>query len=330
MRLSLYGGLLSLALLCTAAGSAQQHTLYMSILSSHKFRLGAADNPIVGLFVSTDMGDTWIHRGWREYIRTFYSEVGPDGTVWSACGNGVLRSTDNGLTWKVTTGWQVTEVLKVRVDPTHAQRVYAATAYGVFRSTDLGATWTEKNTGLRRPFTSDICIDRTRANTIFAATEEGIFKSSDSGDHWSLAGLPGLSIRTIIQNPVKTSSFLAGTEDDGVFISIDRGATWAQKIKGLLHKTVYAIAVDPVNPSRIILGTHGGGIYRSVDGGNSWVQSSEGLKNLDVHSVVIVPSRPDTMFAGTLNGGLFRSTNGGANWEFNSQEDAQVWGLYVR
>ena len=319
-----------MVLLCTMAGSAQQHTLYMSILSSHKHRLGAADNPLVGLFVSTNMGDTWTHRGWREYIRIFYSEVGPDGTIWSACGNGALRSTDNGLTWKVTTGWQVTEVLKVRVDPLHARRVYAATAYGVFRSTDLGDTWVEKNSGLRRPFTSDICIDRARTTTLFAATEEGIFKSTDSGDHWALAGLRGLSVRTIVQNPDQSTSFLAGTEDDGVFFSNDGGATWTQKIAGLAHKTVYAIAVDPARPSRILLGTHGGGVYRSTDGGESWVQSSNGLNNPDVHAVVIVPSRTDTVFAGTLNGGLFRSTNGGESWEFNSQEEAQVWGLFIR
>lgn len=319
-----------MTLLSSADGMSQPHTIYMSILNSHKHRLGAADNPLVGLFVSTDLGATWVHRGWREYIRVFYSEVGPDGTIWSACGNGALRSTDRGASWKVTTGWEVTEVLKVKVDPSHAQRVYAATAYGVFRTTDKGDTWKKINAGLRRPFTSDICIDRTGSGTLFAATEEGIFMSKDHGEQWALAGLNGLSVRTIIQSPVNASVFMAGTEDDGVYISADGGVTWSQKISGLIHKTVYAIAVDPVNPSRVYLGTHGGGVCRSTDGGESWVSSSDGLKNPDVHSLVIVPSRPETLFAGTLNGGLFRSTDGGGHWEFNSQEEAQVWGLYVR
>ena len=50
---------------------ARQDTLYMSVLNSRKHRLGALDNPTVGLFVSTDVGTTWLHRGWRGYIRIF-------------------------------------------------------------------------------------------------------------------------------------------------------------------------------------------------------------------------------------------------------------------
>ena len=76
--------------------------------------------PVIGLFVSTDAGRTWEHRGWREYIRMFYTEAGPDGVLWSACGNGVLRSKDDGATWRVTTGSDVTEVLRLSVDRRNA------------------------------------------------------------------------------------------------------------------------------------------------------------------------------------------------------------------
>jgi hypothetical protein len=43
-----------------------------------------------------------------------------------------------------------------------------------------------------------------------------------------------------------------------------------------------------------------------------------------------MPSNPSVLFAGTLNGGLFKSTDGGEHWQFNSQEEAQVWGLWVK
>src|SRR5512133_3885137 len=143
----------------------------MSVLNSRKHRLNAGDNPLVGIFVSTDAGRTWTHRGWREYVRVFYTEAGPDGTLWSACGNGVMRSTDRGESWKITTDWTVTEVLKVKVDPSRPRTVVAATAYGVIRSTDHGESWTSQNTGLRRPFTSDILVDRTNGRRVFVATE---------------------------------------------------------------------------------------------------------------------------------------------------------------
>ncbi len=76
--------------------AAQHETVYMAILSSFRSGSNPYVSPALGLFVSTNRGSTWQPRGWREYIRTFYSEEGSDGTIWSACGNGVLRSTDRG------------------------------------------------------------------------------------------------------------------------------------------------------------------------------------------------------------------------------------------
>ena len=75
---------------------------------------------VAGFLASTDQGQTWERRGWRDYNRTFYCEQGSDGTIWCACGNGVLRSTDGGYSWRTTTGWEVTEVLKVKAAETGA------------------------------------------------------------------------------------------------------------------------------------------------------------------------------------------------------------------
>ncbi len=144
------------------APGQQKSTMLMSVLNSRQHQWGKDDNPVIGIFGSSDAGVTWQHRGWREYIRTFYTEAGPDGTIWSACGNGVLRSTDGGASWRVTTGWDVTEVLKVKVDPSSSRRVYGATAYGLIASTDRGETWRYRMHGVARRFTSDVCIDRRR------------------------------------------------------------------------------------------------------------------------------------------------------------------------
>jgi hypothetical protein len=316
-------------LLASQIAASQQSTIYMSVLNSRKHQLNATDNPLVGLFVSTDAGHTWIHRGWREYIRVFYTEAGPDGTVWSACGNGVMRSLDEAKSWKIVTDWHVTEVLKVKVDPSNPRTIFAATAYGIIRSTDHGDIWTFQNTGLRRPFTADLVIDRTSSRRILAATEEGVFSSANGGSSWRLAGLERKGIRTVVQDPVHARTFWAGTEDNGVFCSTNGGTSWVERNAGLNHKTVYCILIDPGNPNRIFLGTHGGGVYASMDGGEHWTQRSEGLTTPVIHALAMVPGTPEVFFAGSLNGGLFQSTDGGAHWSFNSQEDAQVWGLSV-
>lgn len=307
--------------------SAQQETIVMSVLNSRKHRLNVSDNPFVGVFVSTNAGETWEHRGWKEYIRTFYTEVAPDGVLWSACGNGVLRSNDGGKRWRITTGWQITEVLKLDCDPSDPSTVYAATAYGVFKTTDSGETWKEKPLGLTLPFTSDVLVDRSDSRRIFAATEEGLLMSRDAGETWMPAGLRGKEIRAIVQDPEQPEVLWVGTENDGVFRSSDGGRTWRQRSVGLKHHTVYAIAIHPDNSSLLYAGTHGGGVYITVNGGERWTASSTGLGNPVVHSLLVMKTRPDVVFAGTLNGGLYRSTDGGRTWKFNSQDQGQVWGL---
>lgn len=326
----------SIALLAVLAAvgmsesTARQETVYMSVLSSRKHRLNALDNPRVGLFVSTDAGVSWQHRGWTGYIRTFYTEAASDGAIWSACGNGVLRSTDGGTSWRITTGWEITEVLKVRVHPLQPSTAYAATAYGIFRTTDSGETWSRRNAGFLKPFVSDIVIDRSNPRRLFAACENGLYRSTDSGGRWRKVGLSIKGVRTIVQHPSSPRVLFAGTEDNGLFASVDGGSSWKATNDGLTNMTVYTVVCDPRNPERMYLGTHGGGVYRSLNGGKDWRQINNGLTNLVVHSLAVLPSNPSIVFAGTLNGGLFRSTDGGDQWIFNSQEEAQVWGLSVK
>ena len=321
--------LLSVCLAALPTLHAADSTIYMAILNSQLHQLNRSDNPLVGLFVSSDRGVTWEHRGWREYIRTFHAVEGADGTLWSACGNGVMRSTDAGRSWKITTGWEITEVLRIAVDPHMPQHVFAATAYGPIASTNGGESWSFRNNGLRRHFVADICVDRSDGKHLLLASELGVFTSSDAGKRWLATTLRNADIRTIVQDPRTAETFWAGTEEDGLWCSTDGGGTWHPLNTGLAHHTVYCIAPDPDAADLIFAGTHGGGVYRSTDHGSTWQQVIDGLGNLDVHSLVLLGGAHPVVFAGTLNGGLFESDDRGAHWKLNSQDGAQVWGLSV-
>lgn len=310
-----------------SAGGYAGETIYMSVLSSRQHAWGKSDYPVIGLFASTDAGRTWTHRGWREYIRMFYSEAGPDGVLWSACGNGVLRSKDDGATWRITTGADVTEVLRLCVDRRNGQRIAAATAYGPILSTDGGDSWRFISTGLPARFTGDICIDRTNGSML-VATEKGIYVRSASDSAWRPTGMVK-DTRTILQHPDRPGVFFAGTEEDGIWRSDDGGRKWSGQSTGLAHRTVYALSAAPGTKGAVYAATFAGGIYRSDDGGKSWHHKSAGLTTPDCHAVLVLPSDPRTVLAGTLNGGLFISTDRGETWKFNSQADGQVWGLSI-
>jgi len=329
MKTRLCFSLLVLALLGGVA-PAQNETIYMAVLATIGPRYDADGEPRAGLFVSTDRGESWQLRGWRDYIRTFYTEEGSDGVIWSACGNGVLRSTDRGATWRVTTGWEVTEVLKVKAAEGDPSVVFASTAYGLFRSIDGGETWEKKANGMRRPYSGDVCVDRTDWRRVLAATEEGVYQSDDGGDSWTAVGLAGKGVRVVVQDPHDPGRFWLGTEEDGVFLSTDGGKTWEQRSEGLGDMTVYTIALHPEDENLVYAGTFGGGVYMSKDGGTRWEERSEGLTDPQVHALIVIPSDPRMLFAGTLNDGLFRSTDGGETWHYVIQKSSQVWGLSVR
>ncbi len=305
-------------------------TLYVVTRSTKVFRLSSRDFPSVGLFATNDGGQTWEHYGWH-YTKCFSGAtvvVAGQRVFYLACGNGVQKSPDGGTHWILTTGSNVTECLKVAVDPEDPNVVYTASAYGIFKSTDGGASWEEKNIGLASTFTSSVIIDAENPRVLFCATEAGVCRSKDRAERWEPIGLLGLGVRTIVQHPMHGDLLAAGTEDDGIWLSTDRGSTWRPANAGLTQKTVYALAFAPQDDRTIYAGTFQGGIFKSDDGGTTWSAVNQGLRVLDIHAIVVDPDDKNTVYAGTLNDGVWKSIDGGKQWRFVGLETSQVWDMF--
>jgi len=328
--------LISLILMLSTASDffelwAKSPTLYVVTRSTKVFKLNRQDNPTVGLFSTSDNGKTWQHYGWK-YTKCFsvsIAKLNNKEIFYLSCGNGVLKSPDQGKNWIISTGWNITECLKTAIDPINPHIVYDATAYGIFKTTDGGKTWKEKNQGLISTFTPTVVIDREDHNILFCATEAGVHRSLNGGDLWEPIGLLGLGIRTLIQHPEYPNLLAVGTEDDGVFISEDRGKTWGQRINGMTNKTIYALAFAPQDPNIIYAGTFRGGIFKSIDRGNSWTVVNNGLRILDIHALLVDPKNKNSVYAGTLNDGVWISKDGGKNWQFIGLETSQVWDMVI-
>ncbi|MBC7188179.1 MAG: hypothetical protein H5U38_14240 [Calditrichaeota bacterium] len=327
--------LLRVAIICLLVSSSFAEmgfarTLYVVTRSTKVFRLSKRDFPSVGLFATRDRGQTWEHFGWH-YTKCFSGAtavVNGQRVYYLACGNGVQKSPDGGQSWIITTGWNITECLKVAIDPRNSDVVYTASAYGIFKTADGGKTWQEKNRGLASTFTAALIIDPDDPETLYCATEAGVCRSRDGAEHWEPIGLLGLGVRTIVQHPVYRDMLAAGTEEDGVWLSSDRGTTWHPANAGLTHRTVYALAFAPQDDRTMYAGTFQGGVFKSEDGGASWRSCNEGLRVLDIHAVLVDPDDKSTVYLGTLNDGVWCSTDGGAHWHFIGLETSQVWDMF--
>ena len=304
-------------------------TLYVVTRNGGTYKHPPYQHPTAGLFLTTDLGKNRTHLGWPygKFFSVATTETDNARVFFMACGNGVLKSANSGADWVITTGWDITEVLKCAIHPQEPNTVLAATAYGIVKTTDGGKTWEKRNDGLASSFTSTVFYDRQNPDVCFTATENGVHISKDGGELWQPIALLGYGIRTVIQHPKNPNLLAAGTEDDGVFISTDKGQTWQQKIRGLDVLTVYALAFNPEDENMLYAGTYLGGVYQTLDQGQNWKPVNNGLGNLAIHALVVDPSKTRRIFAGTLGDGLWKSENSGRSWEFIGLPTSEVWDM---
>lgn len=174
---------------------------------------------------------------------------------------------------------------------------------------------------------------------LFAATGNHVARL-DSGDRTSDASswsteiiLENLGVQCVAIDPRNPQRLFAGTFDDGLFRSLDGGATWKQVGDGIPHKRIPSVAISAsrmVNGvGAVYAGTEPSSLFVSEDDGNTWSDLGS-LRDLPSAPTWSFPPRPWTshvrwialsdhdpnlIFAGIELGGVMRSTDGGASWE---------------
>ena len=195
---------------------------------------------------------------------------------------------------------------------------------------------------------SDIAVDEADPRFIYVGTAtSGVWKSTNHGTTWDpiFTDQSTASIGDVTLAPSNPDVIWVGTGEpqnrqsspwgDGVFKSVDGGATWAHK--GLEEtRHIARIQVHPRNPAVAYVAAVGNlwkdsperGVYKTVDGGDSWELVLYSDANTGAIDLVMDPSDPNTLFAAMysrrrtawgFNGagpgsGIYRTVDGGATW----------------
>lgn len=140
-------------------------------------------------------------------------------------------------------------------------------------------------------------------------------KESAAQGFWLQSNGPyGGTIHCLTVN--SSNHIFAGTDDNGIFRSMDNGNTWTNvNNNDLFNTTIQALAIN--SSGDIFAGTMSG-IYRSINNGDSWTK----IFDSNTHSIAI-DSASGNIYAGTLigtyGGRIYRSTDDGHIWiEVNS------------
>ncbi|MEO8666074.1 MAG: T9SS type A sorting domain-containing protein [Ignavibacteria bacterium] len=266
-------------------------------------------------------------------------------------GIGILKTTNNGLSWTKSLDWSYDQsrgVQIVKINPLNSNVVWAGTTEGTYVSYNAGANWNLINNTI---MVTDIAINHLDTGTVFIAcgnlgsSGNGIYRTTNSGSNWERLtnGLPGFYGGKVLLSMYQSSpnvifaSIGFGFQNISptqLCRSVDNGNSWItlSDFNYATYQGWYShfVGVDPLDSGTVLVG--GIDIFKSTDGGRTlsnrsfWnigyfgrtpIGGPEGPPNYshaDHHVIVYDPFDHNKVYFGN-DGGVFRSTDGGETFE---------------
>lgn len=319
--------LVALLLACTLSACAAPNDLYLcaSINSSSRV-MGSGTGDKDGIFKRGADG-AFNHMGANmPHLITIAVDPRDSSRIHAAALSGVMRSTDGGNTWRIVTGWDVTEPKALALDPVQPDTVYAGLPDGFIVSHDRGQTWERRETGLpdRGKYTQSLQVDRTRAGRVFAGCEKGIFLTEDGARTWRQVFKAVDTVNDIQQSPHDPTRWLAVSQSAGALESRDNGLTWVQLPGVPSERALYNVAFDPTHRERIAIAGWTYGLWATEDDGRTWSERNAGLPEL--HRVWRTAVDPDNgrLYASVFEKALYESDDFGRTWRVEGLEGSII------
>jgi photosystem II stability/assembly factor-like uncharacterized protein/tetratricopeptide (TPR) repeat protein len=125
------------------------------------------------------------------------------------------------------------------------------------------------------------------------------------------------TITVIAIDPSDPGVMYVGTENAGVYKSIDGGISWQPAHNGLGRAWIHSIVIDPENPRTVYVGVSTGGVYKTTDGGQTWFEANTGFRNFGWEGAAMLAMDPQDSqhLLFTAQNGLYETRNAGEGWQ---------------
>lgn len=212
------------------------------------------------------------------------------------------------LNW---TSWSKTGTRALIADHTGAV-VHAASIHGLLLATnDSGQSWKIANYGLQNLFVGALQV-------VPSSTGPVVFAGSDFGLHinelnaWGTFFEQGKAIFDIQIDPINPNTLYIGTEQSGLWKSIDAGKKWSAASTNMVPTQIFDLHQS--SDGKNYYASTSSGLYISSDNGASWALSNA-LNFGIVFCVAPDPVIPSFLFVSGTQGAVVRSVNGGLTFE---------------
>ena len=203
--------------------------------------------------------------------------------------------------------------------------IYAGTDDGmVWITRNDGVEWTKINSGLPDKWVSRVEASSADPGTVYVALtgyreddfHTYLYKSQDFGNTWlSLAkGLPQQQFNVIREDPFRPDILYAGSDQGGVFASLDGGSHWTSLCADLPTVAVHDIAVHP-RDRELVIATHGRSFFKL-----DLIPVQDFKPEVEADPLFLFPVRPAR---------LPQSRDYGGDWALETRQSA-VFHFYLK
>ncbi|MEK7665924.1 MAG: hypothetical protein AAB337_03550 [Patescibacteria group bacterium] len=289
-----------------------------------------------GVWQSSDAGETWASTSLiptEDGVASFGSadisvitfDAADDDAVYAGTTEkGLLFSYDNGASWQRPGDAKVLEgrVYGVAVDPRNKCTIYTAIGSRVMKSTDCNRTYdTETFVEANGKAIRAIELDWYSPDMVWTVTAGGdVMKSINGGDSWTTVTRVGDNVMDMMIDNADSRIVIVATEDDGVWRTVDGGATWSELADAIddyrSAEVGYALAQNSDGSMMYYASKYG--LLRSTDHGATWTGLTllTAAGSVRIYSLAVDPNDGNVVYYGT-NNTFYSTTDGGDNWATN-------------
>jgi len=194
-----------------------------------------------------------------------------------------------------------------------------------WKSTDGGQSWKIKHVGFRSNGGISLKISPSDENVVFVAgsvhrtkntsPSEGIYRTLNGGDTWELVYQTAFYRISSFKGGINfdfydENTIYAGTHEDGLLKSTDKGDTWVD-LNILENEKILDLKIHPTNKNILYVSTEIG-LYKFTN-----EISLEPIGNLPdfPRTIVINENYPNIIYASVGKFGVFKSIDGGNTFE---------------